>query len=161
MSNKKIYFLLSIGIISILLVGLASAANLGYSGGADPDRGVSIEGIEFNIPYGYMKNDSKSIINQSNTTENMTYVINQETYVNPTGEEIVITIVDFDDYDVDAELLHRICEGADEKKIMGYPGYMTGNESFVQFAYAYDNKGVSIIAPDEQLINEVLVPEDA
>ncbi|RAP54550.1 MAG: hypothetical protein BZ137_01600 [Methanosphaera sp. rholeuAM130] len=161
MSSKKMYYILTVGILAILIAGLASATNIGHSGGADPDRGISIEGIEFNIPNGYMKNESKSIVNQSNSSENMTYVLNQETYVNVAGEEIVITVLKFDDYDVDSQMLYRICQGADEKKIMGYPGYMTGNENFAQFAYAYDNRGVSIQAPNEKVINQVLVPEDA
>ncbi len=108
-----------------------------------------------------MKNDSKTIINQSNNTGDKGYVLNQQTYVNVIGEEIVISVVEYDDFDVDAKMLHRICEGADEKTLMGYSGYINRGEDFAQFAYAYDNKAVSITAPNEELINQMLVVEDA
>ena len=161
MDSKKISIISILTVLTVILLGLVSASNIGYTGGADPERGISIESIEFNIPDGYMKNDSKTIINQSNNTGDKGYVLNQQTYVNVIGEEIVISVVEYDDFDVDAKMLHRICEGADEKTLMGYSGYINRGEDFAQFAYAYDNKAVSITAPNEELINQMLVVDDA
>ncbi|MBO7718617.1 MAG: hypothetical protein J6S29_00530 [Methanosphaera sp.] len=159
MDYKKVILLAAI--ITVVLAGSACASKLDYIGGANPETGIEIAGIEFNIPDGYLKNDSKSIVNQSNSTGDDSFVVNQETFVNVNGEEIVITIVDFDEFDVDAQMLHRICEGVDEKTLMGYPGYISDNNASVQFTYAYDNRAVSITASCEELINQVLVVEDA
>ena len=161
MEFKGLKVLLTFALLTILLAGFASAVTIDQCGGADPERGISIENIEFNIPYGYVKNDSKTIINQTNSSENTTYVLNQETFENADGEEIVISIVDYDDFDVDAQTLNKICEGADNKTILGYPGYISGNDSYTQFIYAFDNRAVSITAPNEDMIKQILVLEDA
>lgn len=161
MDFKKLGVLLTLALLTIILIGYVSALNIDYSGGADPERGISIENIEFNIPNGYIKNDSKTVVNQTNSSENITYVLNQETFENADGKEIVISIVDYDDFDVDEDTLYRICEGAENKTLMGYPGYMSGNDTSVQFAYAFDHRAVSITAPSEELINQMLVVEDA
>ena len=161
MNTKEIVIILIISILTILLAGVVIASDLGNSGGADPERGIEIESIEFNIPAGYEKNDSKTVVNQSNSTGDYGFVYNQQTFENSKGEEIVITIVDYKDFDVDAQTLYKICEGTDEKTLMGYPGYINKQENFTQFAYAYDKKAVSITAPNEDLINQILVVEDA
>lgn len=54
-----------------------------------------------------------------------------------------------------------ICESAYAKKLKDYSEYLKVNKSFCQFTYAYDNKEVSIKAPTEDVINQVLVVEDA
>ena len=55
MNTKEIVIILIISILTILLAGVVIASDLGNSGGADPERGIEIESIEFNIPAGYEK----------------------------------------------------------------------------------------------------------
>lgn len=159
--SKKLIVLLTVALIAILLTGLFSAHDIGYNGGADSVRGIAIENIEFNIPEGYEKNDTKNIINQRNTTGNNAFVYNQQTYENSAGEEIIIIIADYDDFDVDVHNLKGICKGGKNKTLMGYSGYISSNENYYQFTYAFNNKAVTIRAPNEDLINQILVVEDA
>ncbi|MBE6486908.1 MAG: hypothetical protein E7Z85_08730 [Methanosphaera stadtmanae] len=158
---KRMNILIVFALSTIILTGFVSALNINQSCGADLERGIVIEDIEFNIPDGYEKNNSKSIVNQTNTTGNMSFVLNQETFTNPDNSEITISIVDYNDFDVDAESLKKICEDADNKTLMGYPGYISNKDSYSQFTYAFNNKAVSIRAPNEDLINQILVVEDA
>lgn len=158
---KRMNILIVFALSTILLTGFVSALNINQIGGADLERGIVIEDIEFNIPDGYVKNNSKSIVNQTNNTGNMSFVLNQETFINHDNMEIIISIVDYNDFDVDAESLKKICEDADNKTLMGYPGYISTKDSYSQFTYAFNNKAVSIRAPNEDLINQILVVEDA
>lgn len=162
MYPKKIFlFLILLSLMLILFAGVTNALNWGFSGGADPEKGIVIEGIEFNIPDGYEKNNSKSIVNETNSSENNSFVLNQETYENTKGEEIIISIVDYDDFDVDSKMLSKVCEGSNQKTLMGYPGYINGNDNYTQFVYAFDHRLVSITASNEDIINHILVVEDA
>lgn len=161
MYSKKIVFLLTFAVLGIILVGNVSAYDWTVTGGRNPKTGVVIESVEFNIPDGYVKNNSKSVVNETGTSGNLTFVLNQETYEKYDGEKIIISVIDYDDFDVDAQNLHEICEGADKKTINGYPGYVIDNNATVKFTYSFDYKCVSINASNEDLINQILVIGDA
>jgi len=161
MEFKKIRVLFAFTLLTILLTGFVSAINIDQTGGADPERGISIENIEFNIPDSFEKNNSKTIVNQTNTTGKDTYVLNQETFENDDGKEIIISIRDYDDFDVDAQTLYRISESSNNKTLMGYPGYISCNDTCSQFTYAFNHKAVTITAPNENIINQMLIVEDA
>ena len=161
MDSKKIIIIITLTVLIFALAGLTIASNLTSIGGTMPETAIAIEGIDFNIPDGYEKDNTKSVVNETRTTENTSFVLNQESYENSNGEEIIISIADYDDFDVDADTLSRICEGADGKSMMGYPGYIISNDTCTQFTYAFDHRAVSITAPNEDLINQILIVEDA
>ncbi|RAP52447.1 MAG: hypothetical protein BZ138_03110 [Methanosphaera sp. rholeuAM270] len=162
MDSKIIIYILIVALLAVTITGSACAFEImGHSGGADTERGISIEEIEFNIPDGYEKINDKSIVNMTNSSGNISYVVNQETYKNSDGEEIIISIVDYNDFDVDADTLYRICEGTEAKTMMGYPGYINKMENYTQFVYAFNHKAVGITAPNEKVINQILVVEDS
>lgn len=160
MISKKIFSLITLAILTILFTGLVSASILD-STGSDPEKSISIEKTEFNIPDGYVKNDSKSIVNETKTVGNDSYILNQETFQNNNSDEITFSIIKFNNFDVDADTLDRICEGVDNKTLRGYPGYICDYGNYTNFTYAYNNRAVTISAPNEELINQVLVVEDA
>lgn len=161
MNIRKIIIPLIILIGLVILATIAMTTDLGQSGGADMQRGVSIESIEFNVPDGYEKNNSKTVVNQTKSNGSTSLIYTEEVYENGAGDEIRINIADYDYFDVNADNLYKICEGRDRKTLLGYPGYLSGNESFTCFTYAFNNKAVSITAPDEDLIKQVLVVEDS
>lgn len=132
-----------------------------YTGGSDPIRGITIENIEFNIPVGYEKNNTKTIINQTINNENGGYILNQQTYENSEGREISISIIDYNEIDINPQNLHVLCKSCDKKNIKGYPGYIRRSNNKTQFTYAFNNKKVQITATNEDLINQILIVEDA
>lgn len=84
--NSKIItiLLLCLGNL-VMVIGTVNAVTLGNSRGADPIRRISIEKVEFNIPEGYVKNNKKNIINETQNHENYSFVISHETYKNSNG----------------------------------------------------------------------------
>ena len=161
MDSKKIIIIITLAVLIIALTGLTIASDLTSIGGTMPETAIAIEGIDFNIPEGYEKDNAKSVVNETRTTGNTSFVLNQESYENSNGEEIIISIADYDDFDVDADALYRICEGADAKTLMGYSGYITSNDTCTQFTYAFNHRAVTITAPNEDLIKQILIVEDA
>jgi hypothetical protein len=161
MNIKKIIILLCLAFLTISSIGLTNALTLTSATENNPETSIILEGIEFNIPDGYVKNNTKSIVNETRNTGNKSFFLNQIIYENCEGKEIIISVVDYENFDVDANQLYKICEGNTEKSIMGYSGYINQNDTTTKFTYAFNHRAVSITAPAENLIHEILVVEDA
>ena len=161
MNSKRIIILSITILLAIVLVGIVFSSSLNSNGKPHEGRIISIENVEFNIPVEYEKNQTKSIVNQSRSMDNNSYVLNQETFENDDGKEIIISIADYDDFDVDSGRLQMPCRNSTQKTLMGYPGYIRRNKNNTEFAYVFDHRLVSVTAFDEDMIKQVLVVEDA
>jgi hypothetical protein len=161
MDFKKVLSILILVILAVILSGGVSSSDVSGIGGPDLQADISIDNVEFNIPEGYEKNTTKTIVNQTNTFGDMTYVLNQETFVSSDAKEIIISVVDLSGMDVDEQTLSQITQGAENKTLMGYQGYLKKDGNSITFGYRFNNKAVTITAPSEELINNILVMEDA
>ncbi|ADC46491.1 hypothetical protein mru_0640 [Methanobrevibacter ruminantium M1] len=161
MDSKKILVILGLTVLAIFLASSVSAGDLISTGGYNPDSLIILEGADFNIPDGFERIEDKSIANQTRNSGVFSSILNREVYGNPKGEEIVISVVDFDNFDANLPILSMICKGCQKKELLGYPGFIGSDGNSTKFSYVFDNKVVSISAPNEDLINQVLVVEDA
>ena len=70
--DKKILLTLSLALIAIVMASAVSA-----------DENVTIDGIDFNIPDGYVEDVTEEIVNETETDEDGTYVTNGKFYDEP------------------------------------------------------------------------------
>lgn len=158
MQKRKILFIGLLAIFAIVIIGSASAFDLGFlSGGSDDSapQEVTIEGIDFNIPEGFKEDVNNSIDDVKATAGTLTYTMNGKTFENDDGDVIVILIADYGEYNVTDDVLKQV---SDEKKtIKDYNGYIKKDGKFYIYSYEVDGDLVTITTADESLIEQVLV----
>ena len=156
MQKRSILFIGFLAMLAIVVVGSASAFDLGSLLGDSSDDGpqtVTIEGINFTIPEGYKEADNSSFENETASVGSLTYTMNGKTYENG-SDAFAILIADYGDYNVTEDILQQI---ADEKATYGgQDGYVKVDNGFTVFSYIVDGDLVSISTSDDSVIDEIL-----
>lgn len=156
MQKRSILFIGFLAMLAIVVVGSASAFDLGSLLGdssSDGPQTVTIEGINFTIPEGYKEADNSSFENETASVGSLTYTMNGKTFENG-SDAFAILIADYGDYNVTEDILQQI---ADEKATYaGQDGYVKVDNGFTVFSYIVDGDLVSISTSDDSVIEEIL-----
>jgi len=155
--NKKI-----IAIFALLIVatgiGAVSAFDLGGligdSSSAEAEN-VTIDGIDFVIPAGYVEDESLALNGTENDTEGVKYTTWGKTYETDDHEVISIGVATYDGVEVDDTMPSYI--GGDEKTINGVKGYEYNTPPFSGFTYAKNGKLVIVSLTNESALDEIIV----
>ena len=158
MQKRSILFIGVLALFAIVIVGSASAFDLGSllgdSSGGESQQ-VTIEGINFTIPEGYTEQVNGSMDNEKLSAGTLTYTVNGKTFVSLKNKDaLAILVADYGDYNVTDQILQQV---ADEKKtIAGQDGYVKVEGGFTIFSYEVNGDLVTISASNETVIEEVL-----
>ena len=152
--NKKTIFGISLILIAIFAIGSVSALDFGSILGGEENETVTIDGIEFNIPDGFVEDTDHETVNETNQEGAVTYVTNGKLYEK--GNAIVnILVADYGDFKVTDEIASST--GGDAKTIKDVNGYMSKNGQFYIFNYAKDDKLVVFSSTDEDVIADFII----
>lgn len=157
MQKRSILFIGFLAMLAIVVVGSASAFDLGSilgdSSSADEPQTVTIEGINFTIPEGYKEADNSSFENETASVGSLTYTMNGKTFENG-SDAFAILIADYGDYNVTEDILTQIAD--DKATYGGQDGYVKVDNGFTVFSYIVDGDLVSISTSDDSVIDEIL-----
>lgn len=160
MQKRSILFIGLLAIFAIVIVGSASAFDLGSllgddSSDSEPQQ-ITIEGINFTVPEGYTVDLNNSFDNQKASVGSLTYTINGKTLVNKnSADAVAIIIADYGDYNVTDDVLKQTV-GNNKTTIAGQDGYVKVDNGFTVFSYEVNGDLVSISTSDESVIEEIL-----
>ena len=158
MQKRKILFISMLAIFAILIVGSASAFDLGSLLGDSSSESTgeqgTIAGLNFTIPEGYKEDPSAVFKNVTQTVGSVSFTMDGQSFENKNGDSLAILVADYGDYNVTDDILN---DGSSEKKtINGIDGYIKKDDGFTVFSYEENGDLVSISTSDENVIEEVL-----
>lgn len=144
MVKRKALVVLSLALIAVVMASAVSA-----------DEKVTIDGIDFNVPDGYTEDLSNEIINETNSTDGVTYVNNGKLFEN--GDNITVIIVStYDAMDITEKFLTENV-GGDDVTIKGVNGKSLENGLFSLFYYAKDGKLVTFSTNNPDDIEKFII----
>ena len=152
--NKKIIFGASLVLIAIMAIGSASAFDLGSLLGSDANETVTIDGIDFNIPEGFIEDPNEATINETNEQSGITYITNGKVYEKD-GIIVALLVADYGEYKVTDEIAGAV--GGEATTINNVSGYLSTDGIYKVFNYAKDDKLVVISANDEDIIADFIM----
>ena len=153
--NRKIIAILALLVVAIGM-GAVSAFSLSDLTGSSSDAEiVTIDGIDFNIPAGFVEEEDLSLDGVVNETQGIKYTTWGKTYVNDENKVISIGVATYDGVEVDDEIAKYI--GGVRLSINGVDGYEYNVGQFEGFAYAKDGKLVIISTNDGSVLDELIV----
>lgn len=153
--NRKI---IAISALLILAVGVSavSAFSLSDLTGSSSDAGVvTIDGIDFNIPDGFVEEKNLALDGVVNETNGVQYTTWGKTYANDENMVVSIGVATYDGVEVTDEIAQYI--GGDRLSINGVEGYEYKVAPYDGFTYAQDGKLVIISTNDGDLLQDVVV----
>ena len=154
--NKKIILGLSLVLIAVMAIGSASAFDFGslFGGGSDTNQTVTIDGIDFNVPAGFVEDENQSTVNEKNQISGVNYTTNGKLYQK--GETYVALLVaDYGEYNVTDEIAQTV--GGTPRTINNVNGYLTVNGIYKVFDYAKDGKLVVISTTDLSALEDFII----
>lgn len=152
--NKKIIFGVSLVLIAVMAIGSASAFDLGSLLGSDANETVTIDGIDFNIPEGFIEDPKEATINETNEQSGITYITNGKVYEKD-GVIVALLVADYGEYKVTDEIAGAV--GGEATTINNVDGYLSTDGIYKVFNYAKDDKLVVISANDEDVIADFIM----
>lgn len=154
--NKKIILGISLVLIAVMAIGAVSAFDLGSLLGGDDaeDQTVTIDGIDFNIPAGFVEDPNEATVNETNEISGITYITNGKLY-EKNGTFVALLVADYGKYKVTDEIAKSV--GGDAKTINNVSGYLTTDGIYKVFNYAKDDKLVVISTTDEDVISDFII----
>ncbi|KZX13536.1 hypothetical protein [Methanobrevibacter oralis] len=158
MSNKHVLFLLSVFLMAMVVLGSASAFDLGSLFGGDNTaeaKNITIDGINFQIPAGFQEDKDYAINNQTNSSSGVSYTTNGKTFQNDKGDVISIAVAVYDGYPANDSLAAYL--GGTKTTFNGQSGYLVNDTNLSMFNYAKNEKLVIITASDEKIYEDVVI----
>ena len=153
--NRKILAIFALLILAVS-VSAVSAFSLSDILGSSSDAGqVTIDGVDFNIPDGFVEQKNLAIDGDVNETDGVKYTTWSKTYANNENKVISIGVATYEGVEVTDEMPQYI--GGDEVSINGVNGYEYNVNGFEGFTYAKDGKLVIISTNDGNLLQDLIV----
>ncbi|WP_405267664.1 hypothetical protein [Methanobrevibacter sp.] len=137
-------------------MGSVSALDFGsFLGGDDGEnQTVTIDGIDFNVPDGFIEDPNHATVNEQKEQSGVTYITNGKVFEK--GDTVVALLVaDYGDYKITDDIVKNV--GGDAKTINNIDGYFKTDDNYKVFSYAKDDKLVVLSATDEDAIGEFLI----
>ena len=155
--NKKIFAILTLLVVAVGVSAVSAFDLNDLMGGISSDeaQNVTIDGIDFVIPAGYVEDENLSLDGVKNNTAGVEYLTWGKTYENDKDDVISIGVATYDGVEVDESMPAYI--GGDEKTINGVKGYDYDVKPFSGFTYAKNGKLVIISLTDEKVLDELIV----
>ena len=140
--NRKILAIFALLIVAIS-ISAVSAFSLGdLIGSGSEAETVTIDGIDFNIPAGFVEEEKLAMNGEVNESQGIKYTTWGKTYANDENDVISIGVATYDGVEVDNSIASYI--GGADKTINGVDGYEYNVAPFEGFTYAKDGKLVII-----------------
>ena len=152
--NKKIILGLSLVVIAVMAIGAVSAFDLGSLLGGSENQTVTIDGIDFNVPEGYVEVEDQAIINETQVQGPITYTTNCKVY-GKDSTEVALLVGNYGEYNVTDDVVAGL--GGEAKTIKNVKGYMDHDDEYYVFSYAKDNKLAVISTNDESAIADFII----
>lgn len=116
---------------------------------------ITIEGIDFNLPKGFKEDDSSfGDFDKDMKKGNVKFTVSGKMFKKG-NDVIMLAVTTYDGYDADDEVAEYV--GGKAMTINGVDGYEYDTDEGDGFVYAKNGKLVSVIASDEDLIDEIIV----
>lgn len=152
--NKKIFAIFALLIVAAGITAV-SAFDLGDLTGSSEPQNVTIDGIDFSIPAGFVEEDSLAVNGEKDERAGVTYTTWGKTYSKDNEDVISIGVATYDGVEVDNDLASRL--GSDSLEVNGVDGYEYNVDNFDGFVYAKDGKLIIISTTDKELLNDIVV----
>lgn len=116
---------------------------------------IKIEGIEFSIPDGFKEDSSSldSVNDKQFEANNIKYTMDGKMFTDG-KDTFTVGVITYEDHEVDDSIVKGV--GGDALTINGVDGYEYDYENQEGFAYAKDGKLVTILANDDDLLDEIV-----
>ena len=141
--NQKILFSLLLFVLAIFAVGCVAAS----------ESQITISGVDFNIPSGFVENTSQELINHHVSKGSVSYVENGKAFTN-NKTEVGLLVSEYDGYEVTDDVVKAI--GGKAKTISGVDGYIMEDDGYYVFSYPKDGKLAVISSENEDLIGQFI-----
>lgn len=155
--NRKIIAIFALLIVAISISAVSALDLGGLVGGssAAEAENVTIDGINFTIPAGYVEDEDLAVNGEVNETSGVKYTTWGKTYSNDAGEVISIGVATYDGVEVNDTMPAYI--GGDAETINGVSGYEYEVEPFDGFTYAKNGKLVILSVTEDDVLNQIII----
>ena len=141
--NKKIILTLSLALIAIVMASAVSA-----------DENVTIDGITFNIPDGYIEDVDSEIVNQTESDEGVTYVSNAKSY-DSENHTMLLLVATYEGENATEDALADV--DGDALKIKDIDGEFVDLGFLSIFCYIQDGKLVTLTTDSQDEIEKFII----
>ena len=141
--NKKIILTLSLALIAIVMASAVSA-----------DENVTIDGITFNIPDGYIEDVDSEIVNQTESDEGVTYVSNAKSY-DSENHTMLLLVATYEGENATEDALADV--DGDALKIKDIDGEFVDLGFLKIFCYIQDGKLVTLTTDSQDEIEKFII----
>ena len=118
---------------------------------------VSVSGIDFNIPNGFVEDENSSVVNESSDNPYVDFNMSSKAYYNGSGDQIIIAVSSDANASANDSYAETASLGGNKTTINGVDGYESKDPIFDDFIYVKDGKLVFISVTDKELIKDIVV----
>lgn len=152
--NRKIFAILALLIVAISIGAVSASSFDDLTGSSSDAEKVTIDGIDFNIPAGFVEDEDLAINGVVNESQGVKYTTWGKTYEK--GNEVIsLGVATYDGVEVDDSIAEYV--GGDKLSINGVDGYDYNVPPFEGFVYAKDGKLVIISVTDDKFLSDLVV----
>lgn len=157
--NKKILVILT---FFILIAGMSTACAFNINDFSNvlfgaPKEGVTLAGVDFNIPDGFSEVENESVYNEQVNNPNLDLNFSSKVYTNVSGDAIILSVSASNTPAEDNYARDIAGDDANKTTINGIEGYEYTDPGFDGFSYVKDGKLVILSSTDKELFKDVIV----
>jgi hypothetical protein len=152
--NRKILAILALLIVAASISTVSALGLEDILGSSSEAQEVTIEGIDFNIPAGFVEDEDLAVDGEVNESQGVKYTTWGKTYAKG-NDAISIGVATYDGVEVDDSIAEYV--GSDELSVNGVDGYEYNVPPFEGFVYAKDGKLVIISVSDAKFLEDIVV----
>ncbi|MBR4448304.1 hypothetical protein [Methanobrevibacter sp.] len=153
--NRKILAIFALLIVAISISTVSAFGLDDLIGSSSEAENVTIDGIDFNIPAGFVEDEDMAVNGEVNESQGIEYTTWGKTYANDENDVISIGVATYDGVEVDDSIPAYI--GGDKLSVNGVDGYDYNVPPFEGFTYAKDGKLVIISVTDDALLKDIVI----
>ena len=166
MDSRKIILVVALSVLAIVSIASVSALDLG----GDSETTTTVGGYEFNIPDGWVKNDSYELVNETVSSGGGIFLVNAEGFQKGNDDIIYIYVADYciENYTVNITKEHVQLMGMGDKAtinghegLLGQKEFSDPNSDLNCHIFYYEKGGdlVTVMATDESLLEQVITED--
>lgn len=150
---KRKILAISIVLIGVMAIAAVSALDLAdtFDENTTKNQTITIEGIEFNVPEGFIEDPNHEIVNETKETFGVKYTNNGKLF-EKNDTYVSLLVADYGKFNM-TDMIASII-GGNPKTINSTSGYMSDDGDYKVFHFVKNNKLVVISAADENVIGD-------
>ena len=157
--NKKILVILA---FFIVIAGMSTACAFNINDVSnvlfgDQKQGVTLAGVDFNIPDGFSEVENESVYNQKVDNPVLDLNFYSKVYTNVSGDAIILSVSASNTPADDNYARDLAGDDANKTTINGVEGYEFTDPGFDGFSYVKNGKLVVLSSTDKELFKDVIL----